>query len=283
MNERTSARWQITVSLLCYLVGAPLVAYFVSPNGLGGLLFAYPLYTVTWLLGRRRGLAAAGMGAGLNAAIWFFAGSGRQVLFRSGPAHVAFLFLVECVGYAVFVLIVSNMKLREDQSREETRRSKDLLYLSEMQYRNLVEGAPLPIFFVRDDNLIFFNNLAHEMLGYSHEELMGMPMKSILHEEDYENAWRLYAARSEGKLLPKSTTRIVTKHGKVLWVETIGQQIEWEGKNRLSCSSPLTSPSASGQRTHYGRAKKGTARPNANTETSLKELRRQSAWWKRGE
>jgi len=207
-----------------------LVAYFVSPIGLGGLLFAYPLYTITWLCGKKRGLVAAGIGVGLNAVIWFVAGSGRQVLFRSGTGYVAFLLLVECVGYAMFVLIVSNMKRREDQSREEITRSRDLLHFSETQYRNLIEFAPLPIFFVRNGNLIFFNSLAREMLGYSHEELMGMPIKSILHEEDYEKAWQLYGARSEGVLLPKSTTRIVTKNGRALWVETIGQQIEWEGK-----------------------------------------------------
>ena len=241
MNERTSARRHIAVSLLCYLVGAPLIAHFVSPIGLGGLLFAYPLYSITWLLGKKRGLLAAGIGVVLNSVIWFVVGSGKQVLFRSGTAYVAFLLLVECVGYAVFVLIVSNMKRREDRSRDEIKRSTDLLRLSEMQYRNLIEVAPLPIFFVRNGNLIFFNNLAQEMLGYSNEELMGMPIKAILHEEDYEKAWQLYTARSAGKLLPRSITRIVTKDGKALWVETIGQQTEWEGKPAvLFFSSDIT-------------------------------------------
>ena len=241
MKDRTSARWHIAVSLLCYLVGAPLVAHFISPIGLGGLLFAYPLYTITWLLGRKRGFVAAGTGVALNAVIWFVAGSGKQVLFRSGTAYVAFLLLVECVGYVVFVLIVSNMRRREDQSRDEIKRTTELLHLSEMKYRNLIEVAPLPLFVVQDGNLIFFNNLVHEILGYSHEELMGLSMKSILHKEDYEKALELYRARSEGMLPPKSITRIVTKDRKVLWVETFGQQIEWEGRRAvLYFSSDVT-------------------------------------------
>ena len=47
-----------------------MAAHFVSPIGLGGLFFAYPLYTITWLLGKKRGLVAAGIGVGLNAVIW---------------------------------------------------------------------------------------------------------------------------------------------------------------------------------------------------------------------
>ena len=166
----------------------------------------------------------------MSGVAWFVAGSGNQVLLRSGTAPVAFLLVVECVCYVVFVLIVSNTKRKVDQSREEIKHSRDLLRFSEMQYRNLLEVAPLPIFFIRDGNLVFFNNRAQEMLGYSREELMGMSIRGILHEEDFEKAWNLYSTRSEGKSLPKSITRIVTKDGKTLWVETIGQQAEWEGK-----------------------------------------------------
>ena len=230
MTVRISERWNIAVSLLCYLVGAPLVAHFVSPIGLGGLLFAYPLYTVTWLWGKKSGFVAVGAGVLLNSVIWFLAGSGKQILFHSGVAYIAFLLLVECASYAAFVLIISNMRKREDQSRDQIKRTTELLHLSESKYRNLIEIAPLPIFVVENGKLVFFNNLAHEMLGYSREELMGLPISSILYTEDYENAWQLYVARSVGMLRPKSITRIVGKDGKFLWVETIGQKIEWEGR-----------------------------------------------------
>jgi PAS domain S-box-containing protein len=230
MNQRISARWHVIISSLCYLVGAPLAVHFISPIGLGGLFFAYPLYTITWLLGKKRGLVAAGIGVVLNAVIWLVAGSGRQVMFRFGTTYAAFLLLFEYVSYAVCVFIVSNMRRREDQSREEIKLSRDLLYASEIQYRNLIEAAPLPIFIVKNGNLVFFNNLVPEMLGYSREELMEMPIQSILHAEDFESAWQLYTARSEGRLLPKSTLRILTKNRKTLWVETIGHRIEWEGR-----------------------------------------------------
>ena len=231
----------MAISFLCYLIGAPLVAHFIIPIGLGGLFFAYPLYTVTWLYGKMRGLAAALIGVGLNAVIWFVAGSGRQMMLRSGPVHMVFLLLVECLGYATCVFIISNMRRREDQSRAEIKRSMDLLRFSELQYKTLIEAAPLPIFILESGNLAFFNHLAHELLGYSNEELMGMPMSSILYREDYEKAWQLYTARSEGMLLPKSTTRIVAKDGKVLWVETIGQTIKWEGRPAvLFFSSDIT-------------------------------------------
>jgi two-component system, cell cycle sensor histidine kinase and response regulator CckA len=230
MSVRISERCNIAVSLLCYFAGAPLVAHFVFPIGLGGLLFAYPLYTITWLFGKKRGIVAAVIGVLLNSGIWFLAGSGKQVLFRSGTAYIALLLLVECIAYMTFVLIVSNMRQREDQRREEITRTTKLLHLTEMKYRNLIEIAPLPVFVVENGNLVFFNNLALEMLGYSPEELMGLPIKHILYTEDYEKAWQLYVARSFGMLRSKSITRIVRKDGKFFWVETVGQQIEWEGR-----------------------------------------------------
>ncbi|MGO9412013.1 MAG: two-component system sensor histidine kinase NtrB, partial [Spirochaetia bacterium] len=228
MIDRISERWNITVSLLCYLVGAPLVAHFVSPIGLGGLLFAYPLYTITWLLGKKRGFVTAGAGVLSNTVIWFLAGSGKQVLFHSGTAYVAFLLLVECVGYAAFVLIISNMRRREDQSRDQIQRTTELLRLSEMKYRNLIEVAPEAISVVEKGKVIFFNSHLPEMFGYSYDEMQGMPLRSLLFHEDMEEAMSLYASRAEGKLAAKSVFRYVTKQGKVIWAETIGQRIEWE-------------------------------------------------------
>ena len=241
MSVRISERWNIAVSLLCYFVGAPLVAHFVSPIGLGGLLFTYPLYTITWLLGKKRGFVAAGIGVLSNSVIWFLVGSGRQVLFRSGAAYIAFLLLVECVGYAAFVLIVSNMRWREDQSRDEIKRTAELLHLSEMKYRNLIEVAPEAISVVEKGTVIFFNSHLPEMFGYSHDEMQGMPLGSLLFHEDMEEAMSLYASRAEGKLAAKSVFRYVTKQGKVIWVETIGQRIEWEGRPAvLYFSSDIT-------------------------------------------
>ena len=230
MKDRTSAQWNIILSFLSYLIGAPLLTYFVSSTGISGVLFAYPLYTVTWLWGKKRGFLAAAIGVGLNSTVWLIAGHGAQTISRLGPTYIIILYLVECVASVVFVLIVCNLRRREEKSRDEIKHSKDLLYLSEMKYRNLIEIAPEAIFVVENAKVMFCNTHFLEMLCYSHEETMGIEIKQIVHKDDLGWAMELYADRVEGRSLPKSSFRSVTKDGKVIWVETIGQRIEWEGR-----------------------------------------------------
>jgi len=223
-------RWNIALSFLFYLAGDLFLTYFVSGTGIGGVLFLFPLYAVTWFWGKKRGLVAGAIGVVLDSVVWFVAGDGVQSISRFDAATIVGLYLISVSAHGAFVFIVSKMRRREDQSRDETRRSTELFYLSEMKYRNLIEFAPLPIFIVEDGKLVFFNNLVHEKLGYSREELQGLSLKSILYKEDFEKARELYLARSEGMLLPGSSTRVVRKDGTVLWVETMGQRVAWEGR-----------------------------------------------------
>src|SRR5208337_4498142 len=230
MSVQISVRWNIALSFLFYLAGDLFLTYFVSGTGIGGVLFLFPLYAVTWFWGKKRGLVAGAIGVVLDSVVWFVAGDGVQSISRFDAATIVGLYLISASAHGAFVFIVSNMRRREDQSRDETRRSTELLYLSEMKFRSLIESAPLPIFIVEDGKLVFFNNLVHEKLGYSREELRGLSLKSILYKEDFEKARDLYLARSEGMLLPDSSTRVVRKDGTVIWVETMGQRIEWEGR-----------------------------------------------------
>jgi len=56
-----------------------------------------------------------------------------------------------------------------------------------------------------------------------------------------EKGMALYASRAEGRRAVESVFRYVTKQGKVIWVESIGQSIEWEGRPAvLYFSSDIT-------------------------------------------
>jgi len=229
MNDR-KASWSVAFSFLCYIVGAPLLTYFVAPDGIAGVLLAIPIYTVTWISGKKSGFVTAAAGVVLNFAIWIAVGNGGLTVPRAGAPFLIILCLVECVASAALVVIIGLVKQREQRIRDEIERSKDLLRLSEARYRTLIEIAPEAIFVVKDGKLIFFNARAQEMLGYAREEMLGLPIASIFHKEDAERSSGLYASRARGQLLPKSITRVVSREGKVLWVETLGQRLEWEGK-----------------------------------------------------
>ena len=124
---------------------------------------------------------------------------------------------------------------------EALRQSEEKYRISENKYRNLIEVAPEGISVVENAKVIFFNNHLLEMLGYSHEEMMGLEIAQIIHKDDVGQALERYAARAEGKLIPTAVFRDVRKDGKVIWVETVGRNIEWEGRPAvLYFSSDIT-------------------------------------------
>ena len=115
------------------------------------------------------------------------------------------------------------------------------LQQSEAKYRKLIETAPEAIYVVENEKVVFCNKHALEMLGYSREEMVGISMERINHPEDWEQARERYLSRTAGKSLAKSVGRHVTKDGRVIWIECVGEQIGWEGRDAvLYFSSDIT-------------------------------------------
>jgi two-component system, cell cycle sensor histidine kinase and response regulator CckA len=230
MDSRKPARGNLVISFLCYFVGAPVLTYFVNPNGLAALLLAYPLYMITWLYGKKWGFLAAAVGVAVNSVIWVAAGNGAGALTREGSTYVAVLYLLECVGAALFVLLVGSLRQKEVEQRQELERSRELLRISEEKYRTLIELAPQGIFVMEEGRITYCNDHALEMVGYARQEIVGKAMGDILFADDLYYAREIYSARAAGQSLPKSVTRLITKGGSIIWVETVGQRIEWEGR-----------------------------------------------------
>lgn len=224
MDTRRSRGWDLALSILFYLVCAPLITRFVAPNGLAAVLLGYPLYVTTWLYGRKQGFVAAAAGVAFQTVIWFAFGDGGTAVARTRVTYLVTLFVVECAAVALFVLLVGNMKQASERSGREIERSR---------YRSLVELAPEAVFVLVEGKLAYFNNHALEMLGYSRDEMSGLSMRSILHEDDLARAQETFTERVEGQTLRKSITRIVRKDGSAIWVETTGQQIQWEGRRAV--------------------------------------------------
>jgi two-component system, cell cycle sensor histidine kinase and response regulator CckA len=230
MDDRTSARWHLAASLLCYLVCSPLLTYFVTPYALGGVLLVYPLYTVTWAWGRKSGLAAAAIGVGINSVVWLVAGNGRHTMSEIGLGMTVALFVFECFSSSAFVFVVSSVRRRADQGRAELERSRDLLHHSEMKYRKLIEAAPAAISVVVEGRVAFCNSGLLDMLGFSREEMIGKEIADLIHKDDVNAAMERHAARTEGNIIPKVVNRNVRKDGAAINVESVGMPIEWEGR-----------------------------------------------------
>ena len=119
---------------------------------------------------------------------------------------------IEWEGRPAIMYFTSDVTDRQ-HAEELLRKSEEKYRSSEIKYRNLIEVAPEAVWVIEDQKVIFFNNHALEMLGYSHTEMMGLPLRAIIHDEDWGGARERYLARSQGMLLPKSVCRQVTKGG----------------------------------------------------------------------
>ena len=122
-------------------------------------------------------------------------------------------------------------KLRQTEKALVEKEKK--LQESEAKYRKLIDTAPEAIYIIQEEKVVFVNNHAVEMLGYSREEMLGMYMQKLNYVDDWQEARKRYLLRAEGGKLRKSVSRHVTKDGKLVWVECLGEQIEWEGKSAV--------------------------------------------------
>jgi len=229
-RARRSTALYVAASIAGYLAAALVITRFFVPEGGGLAVFAIPLYAVTRAYGRRAGFAAAAAGAVVNPAIWVLVGNGARELPHASALFLVSLVAAQCVGGALFVVLVSALRRGEEESRRDAELSRDLLRQSEVRYRSLIERAPAAMFVMEGGRLSYFNDRAVQMLGYAREQMRGLPMTSILHPDDLRLAREMFDARSEGEDLPTSLTRIRTRSGSLLWVETVGQRIQWEGR-----------------------------------------------------
>ena len=70
------------------------------------------------------------------------------------------------------------------QDVSERIRAEDALRASEEKYRLLVDNAHDGIFISRNGRILFSNPSTCRILGYTHAEMMAMPLDRLVHPED---------------------------------------------------------------------------------------------------
>jgi two-component system, cell cycle sensor histidine kinase and response regulator CckA len=103
-----------------------------------------------------------------------------------------------------------------DISQAERRRvSRD----GEARFRAIFEAAAIGIgHFTLEGNLAESNRALEEMLGYSHQELQGMPFARITHSDDVEEDTRLFGEMTSGRRdRYQLEKRYLRRNGEAMW------------------------------------------------------------------
>ncbi|RJX32720.1 MAG: PAS domain S-box protein [Desulfarculus sp.] len=146
-------------------------------------------------------------------------------------------------GQPVRCLVSSSMFARNEPGRgvlmvasdlNRLRSMADDLQHSEARYRNLVEQSSALIAVVQDEVVVYANQAMKEILGWEPAEAVGLGPEVFLHPEDLQQAVQRYRARIAGQAGPRAfSCRMLTKDGRVKWMEVSARVVDWEGRPAL--------------------------------------------------
>jgi PAS domain S-box-containing protein len=110
---------------------------------------------------------------------------------------------------------------------------KDELRESELHFRNIVEGAPDPIFIQTESNFAYLNPAACRLFGAEDPgEIIGTPVVERFHP-DYHEAVTERIRKLNDLRVPireQMEYRIIKLNGNEIWIESTGEPIIYKGK-----------------------------------------------------
>jgi len=117
----------------------------------------------------------------------------------------------------------------------EQKKRKEELKREKRRFEAIFENSPVGIALVDDGpEIIKTNEAFSEMLGYDKEELEGMNIEKITHQEDYERETEYVNKLKEGKLQNfQIEKRYLKKSGEVLWATLTTNIVRDEDGNYL--------------------------------------------------
>lgn len=102
----------------------------------------------------------------------------------------------------------------------------------ETAYKLLVDHSLQGLVIVQNKNVVFANDMAFFMAGYSRNELnSGLDLRALIHPEDRPPLRHLMALAESGKTFnERMEVRILQRDGSVRWLEAYLTVVEFEGK-----------------------------------------------------
>ena len=104
------------------------------------------------------------------------------------------------------------------------------LRISEEKYRLVIENASEGIIVTQEDKLQFVNPKMREFSGYSEDELASKFFADFIHPDDRKMVLETHMHRPNAEDIHQITFRAVNRNGDIIWLETNGVVITWEGR-----------------------------------------------------
>jgi len=124
-------------------------------------------------------------------------------------------------------------KLRQSSEHLEelVQKKTDELLESEKRYSVLVEEAGDGVAILQDEKLVFTNKRGAEILGYSRDELIGVPFEKLVDEKHRQRARERYMQLLRGETVPAPyESEAITKNGERVQVEVSPTLIHYRGR-----------------------------------------------------
>lgn len=137
---------------------------------------------------------------------------------------------------AEFIAPILNARMQRDLQQRRREIAEEALRESEQKYRLLVANASEGILIVQDRIVEFANPKTLEIAGCSEQELVGTSFVDMLHPEDQRVVLERFVDHpSAGKPSEAEQFRIMSRDGKVCWVQLTAAVVTWEGRPGTLC------------------------------------------------
>jgi PAS domain S-box-containing protein len=140
-------------------------------------------------------------------------------------------------NYMVKNQINSTLLIRTIKYAIEIKRKNIELKEGQQKYRSIFEGAASLILSVNPSgDIIDCNNRIQQLLGYSKDEVIGKPIKKIIHPDSYEKAKKSMGEVFENGILCAGEYKMTRKDGKAIFVNIHSSVLKDEDKKSVTVS-----------------------------------------------
>ena len=125
------------------------------------------------------------------------------------------LFLALLIGWLSYRLLKSRL---------------EILNRSAFDFHGLADNAHDGIFIVQHGQLVYANQRAGDILGYTNEELLGLRLKDVVHPDEAEKIFDIHQRRIQGEDVPKQyEAAFINKSHAIIPVELSAAVTTWQG------------------------------------------------------